>query len=84
MEIIYFTVTAIFLYLISDMILNKIEKIRGERLKSRSLIFFAIILVLSLISFNLIEYVMRWLIDDQELFTAENGQKNNNINGLKQ
>ena len=55
MEMIYFTVAAVLLYLLSDWILNQIEIRRGERLEHRSLIFFAIILVLSLVLFNLIQ-----------------------------
>ena len=52
---IYFTVAAVLLYLLSDWILNQIEIRRGERLENRSLIFFAIILVLSVALFNLIQ-----------------------------
>ena len=52
---IYFTVAAVLLYLLSDWILNQIEIRRGERLEHRSLTFFAIILVLSLVLFNLIQ-----------------------------
>ena len=55
MEMIYFTVAAVLLYLVSDRILNWIEIRRGERLENRSLIFFAIILVLSVVFFNLIQ-----------------------------
>jgi len=55
MEILYYTVAAIFLYVISDWILNRIEIRRGERFENRSLIFFAIILVLSIVLFNLIQ-----------------------------
>ena len=55
MEMIYFTVAAVLLYLLSDWILNQIEIRRGERLENRSLIFFAIILVLSVLLFNLIQ-----------------------------
>jgi len=55
MEILYYTVAAIFLYVISDWILNRIEIRRGERFENRSLIFFAIILVLSVVLFNLIQ-----------------------------
>jgi len=57
MEILYFTVAAIFLYLGSDWILNQIEASRGERFEHRSLIFFAIILVLAVSSFAIIEYL---------------------------
>ncbi len=55
MEMLYYTVAAIFLYLVSDWILNQIEKWRGERLENRSLVFFVIILVLSVSLFNLIQ-----------------------------
>ena len=55
MEMIYFTVAAVLLYLLSDWILNQIEIRRGERLEHRSLIFFVIILVLALVLFNLIQ-----------------------------
>jgi len=56
MEMLYYTVAAIFLYLVSDWILNQIENRRGERFENRSLVFFAIILVLSVVLFNLIQY----------------------------
>jgi len=55
MEMLYFTVAAVLLYLVSDWILNRIEIRRGERFEHRTLIFFAIILVLSLVFFNLIQ-----------------------------
>ena len=55
MEMLYYTVAAIFLYLFSDWILNQIEDRRGKRFDNRSLIFFAIILVLSVALFNLIQ-----------------------------
>ena len=55
MEMIYYTVAAVLLYLVSDWILNRIEIRRGERFEHRSLIFFAIILVLAVVFFNLIQ-----------------------------
>jgi predicted PurR-regulated permease PerM len=55
MEMIYYTVTAVLLYLVSDWILNRIEIRRGARFEHRSLIFFAIILVLAVAVFNLIQ-----------------------------
>ena len=58
MQYVYFTITAIFLYLASDMILTKIEAKRGKPLPNRSVIFFAIILVLAVVSFRLIELLM--------------------------
>ena len=55
MEMIYYTVTAVLLYLVSDWILNRIEIRRGARFEHRSLIFFAIILVLAVAVFNLVQ-----------------------------
>lgn len=55
MEMIYYTVAAVLLYLVSDWILNRIEIRRGARFEHRSLIFFAIILVLAVTLFNLIQ-----------------------------
>jgi len=55
MEMVYFTVAAVLLYLVSDWILNRIEIRRGKRFEHRSLIFFAIILLLSLVLFNLLQ-----------------------------
>jgi len=57
MEMLYYTVAAIVLYVVSDWILNQIEIRRGARFDNRSLIFFAIILVLSVTLFNLIQYL---------------------------
>ena len=54
MEVIYFTVVAIVLYLLSDWILVRIEVRAGKRLEHRSLIFFAILMALALTSFWLI------------------------------
>jgi len=48
MEILYYTVTAVVLYFLADWFLNRIEIAYGRRFKFRSLIFFAIILVLAL------------------------------------
>jgi hypothetical protein len=48
MDTLYYTVFAVFLYLFSDWLLDRIEKASGQRLKYRNLIFFAIIMVLAL------------------------------------
>ncbi|MBF0368886.1 MAG: hypothetical protein HQL52_05435 [Magnetococcales bacterium] len=48
----YFTLTAMMLYLVSDWILNRIEESRGARFEYRSMIFFGIILSLSMIVFQ--------------------------------
>jgi len=55
MSVIYFTAVAILLYLVSAWILNRIEVAAGKRFEYRSLIFFAILLVLSLTTFSLIQ-----------------------------
>lgn len=54
MSIIWFTVVAVILYLVSDWILDRIEVSAGKRFEHRSLIFFAILLALALTSFSLI------------------------------
>lgn len=58
MEIVYFTLVGIGLYFGSDWILNRIETARGARFENRSIIFFGIILVLAIASFQLIRYFM--------------------------
>lgn len=59
MEIIYFTLVAIGLYFASDWILDRIETSRGRPFENRSVIFFVIILVLALVSFQIIGHLMR-------------------------
>lgn len=59
MEIVYFTLTAVVLYFVTDRVLDYIERARGARFENRSIIFFAIILVLALISFQIIQSLMR-------------------------
>ena len=58
MAYLYYTVTAVLLYLLSDWILNQIEQSVGKRLKYRSVIFFVIIMTLALTSFNLIDRIV--------------------------
>ena len=48
MEILYYTVTAVVLYVLADWLLDRIETAYGRRFKLRSLIFFVIMLVLAL------------------------------------
>jgi len=59
MEAIYFTLVAIGLYFFSDWLLERIERLRGKRFEQRSIVFFAIITVLALISFQVIQMLMR-------------------------
>lgn len=54
MEILVFTLNAIVVYLFSDWIVRRLEQTRGTPLKQRQLVFFAIFLVLALLSFELL------------------------------
>jgi hypothetical protein len=54
LEIVYFTAIAVGLYLVSDVILDRVERARGERFKYRNLVFFAIILLLAFATFQLL------------------------------
>ncbi len=54
MEIVYYTLTGIALYFASDWLLDRIELARGKRFENRSVVFFGIILVLALVSFQII------------------------------
>ena len=54
MEMLYFTLAAVLLYLGADWILNRIEVAAGRRFEYRNLIFFAILLFMALASFALI------------------------------
>jgi len=58
MEIVLFTVVAAALYFISDTVLKAVEYRRGAALPHRSLIFFALILGLALISFEVINRLL--------------------------
>lgn len=55
MSAIYFTIVAIVLYFVSDWLLERVEVAAGKRLEHRSLIFFAILLSLALITFSIIQ-----------------------------
>jgi len=55
MEMLYLLVVGIVLYAVSDWIVKRIEAAAGRRLEQRTLIFFAILLVLALSSFALIQ-----------------------------
>lgn len=55
MQAVYFTLVAISLYFFSDWLLDRIENARGARFRNRQLVFFGIILLLALITFQLID-----------------------------
>ena len=52
-EIILFTGVGITLYLLCDRLLNMLEKMHGEPLPQRNVVFFILILVLSVSTFSL-------------------------------
>ena len=58
MEIIVFTAVGIVLYVVCDRLLLVMEKIHGERLPQRNVVFFVLILVLSLSTFSILRSVM--------------------------
>jgi len=57
MELVWFTLVGIGIYLISNGILERIENRRDKPLENRSVWFFAIFLILALSSFELIQYL---------------------------
>lgn len=57
MEMLYYTLAAIILYVVSDYILNSIEFRMGKRLPNRSFVFFIIITILALVSFSVIRTI---------------------------
>ena len=58
MQIVVFTLNAIVIYFLADWIVRMIETRRGEVLKQRQVIFFAIFLVLALVSFRLLQNLL--------------------------
>ena len=58
MEILLFTLVAIVIYLVSDWIIRMIEARRGAALKQRQVVFFAVFLVLALVSFRVLRILL--------------------------
>ena len=54
MEIIIFTVVGIVLYLVTVQVLALLERLHGEPLPQRNIVFFVIIMALSLSAFSLL------------------------------
>jgi len=54
MELIYFGIVAVALYVFSDFALRRVETFAGRRFEQRSVIFFAILMASALIAFALI------------------------------
>ena len=58
LEILLFTLVAVGLYFTTDWAVRLIEQRRGEPLPNRGVIFFAIILVLAVVSFEIIQRIL--------------------------
>ncbi len=58
MELVYYMLVGVALYFLSDWILVQIERWRGETFEQRTLVFFAIILVLAFTTFEAIEWLV--------------------------
>lgn len=54
MEALYFLIAGVVLYVVSDWLLDRIERSVGRRFEYRSLIFFAILLSLAVTAFWLV------------------------------
>ncbi|NJN51508.1 MAG: hypothetical protein HC809_06755 [Gammaproteobacteria bacterium] len=59
MQVVLFTVVAIGLYFFTDWALRVFEQYRGEPLPNRNLVFFAIIFVTAVVSFEIIQRVLQ-------------------------
>lgn len=57
-EILLFTLVAIVIYLVSDRIIRIIEGRRGRILKNRQVVFFAVFLVLALVTFRVLRTLL--------------------------
>ncbi len=57
MEIVIFTLNAIFVYLFSDWVIRKLEEKRGAVLKHRQMVFFVVFLVLVMLTFQMLKSI---------------------------
>lgn len=74
MEMLYYTIAAVVLYLVSDYILNTIEMRMGKRLPSRSFFFLIIITILAMVSFSFIRAVYGPLPNKTQVTTQQTQQ----------
>ncbi|HNP35267.1 MAG TPA: hypothetical protein PKK10_05395 [Woeseiaceae bacterium] len=58
-EILLFTAVAIAIYLFSDLLVRTIEARQGKVLQQRQLVFFAIFLVLVLLTFRILRQLLQ-------------------------
>lgn len=79
MEIVIFTVVGIALYLVTGQVLALLEKLHGEPLPQRNIVFFVIIMALSLSAFSLLRTVFgdgeSPQHNDQEQQTTDGGNQ---------
>jgi TRAP-type C4-dicarboxylate transport system permease small subunit len=59
LEILLFTAVAIALYFAADWILRAIEQRRGELLPHRNIIYFVLILTLTMTTFQVLQHVLQ-------------------------
>ena len=71
MEMLYYTIAAVVLYLVSDYILNTIEMKMGKRLPSRSFFFLIIITILAMVSFSFIRAIYGPLPNKPQVTTQQ-------------
>ena len=57
-EILIFTLNAIIIYFVADWIVRTIEAKRGVAFQQRQVVFFAVILVLALVTFRLLRILL--------------------------
>lgn len=58
-EVVLFTLNATVIYFVADWIIRLIESRRGEVLKHRQLVFFAIFLSLALTTFQILQTILQ-------------------------
>ncbi|MBT7370483.1 MAG: hypothetical protein HN816_07540 [Gammaproteobacteria bacterium] len=57
MEIIIYTASGIFLYVLADAALNYLESLHGEPIPHRSVVFFVIIFIMAMILFPAVQLI---------------------------
>lgn len=58
-QVLLFTVVAVGLYFLADWVLRLIEERRGEPFPNRNLIYFVVIFVLAVTSFEIIQRILQ-------------------------
>ncbi len=58
-EILIFTLNGIFIYLVADWIVRKIESMQGGVLKQRQIVFFVVFLSLALVTFQFLRILLQ-------------------------